>query len=237
MAHKTSLPSVLNNFLGSRCITNDINLGFAVACNQGAAAATGDVVVFLNNDTLLPSKWLDGLLWPFEDTSVFATGPRSNMVSGPQMIEQTNYAIGSMSELRRWAKQWREQHKGEVTETHRLVGFCLAVRRDVLNQVGGFDETFETGGAEDDDLCLRLVQAGGRLLICHESFVHHHGHATFDGNGLDWFAIQQVNMQRFASKHGQVMPMATRDSSLPLLSACMIIKDEVDILSDCLDGS
>ena len=142
--------------------------------------------------------------------------------------------MGSMSELRRWAKQWREAHKGQVTETHRLVGFCLAVRRDVLEQVGGFDETFETGGAEDDDLCLRLVQAGGRLLICHESFVHHHGHATFDGNGLDWLAIQQVNMQRFASKHGQVIPIARAIQSLPLISACMIIKDEVDILSDCL---
>ena len=50
-------------------ITNEVNRGFAVACNQGAAAATRDVVVFLNNDTLVPGHWLDGLLEPFADAT------------------------------------------------------------------------------------------------------------------------------------------------------------------------
>lgn len=231
-------PTGLKQFPWVKVITNEVNQGFAIACNQGAAIAKNDVVVFLNNDTLLPAKWLDGLLWPFEDSTVFATGPRSNFVSGPQMVEEANYAAGSMSELRKFAKKWREEHRGQTQETTRLVGFCLAVRRDILEQVGGFDEGFETGGAEDDDLCLRLVKAGGRLLICDESFVHHHGHATFDANGLDWFAIQQDNMNRFRVKHGAapVPVLRKRDESIPLLSACMIVKDEADILMQCLDS-
>jgi GT2 family glycosyltransferase/tetratricopeptide (TPR) repeat protein len=225
----------LKQFPWVTVITNEVNQGFAVACNQGAAAATGDVVIFLNNDTLVPSRWLEGLLWPFADTKVFGTGPRSNFVSGPQLVAGPGYAQGSMSDFRRWAKQWREDHRGQVTETHRLVGFCLAIRRDIFNQVGGFDETFGTGGAEDDDLCLRLVNAGGRLLICHESFVHHHGHATFDANGLDWFAIQQANMDRLVTKHGG-QPVRRRNEDVPLLSACMIVKDEADILPACLES-
>src|SRR5687767_16035161 len=89
----------LRQYSWATVITNEVNRGFAVACNQGAAVATRDVVVFLNNDTLLTGHWLDGLVEPFADDSVGATGPRSNMVSGPQLVEQVDYRIGRMPEL------------------------------------------------------------------------------------------------------------------------------------------
>ncbi len=228
-------PTGLKHFPGIKVITNEANLGFAVACNQGAAAATGDVVVFLNNDTLVTSRWLDDLVSPFEDETVAATGPRSNMVSGPQIVENIDYTFGSVPELRKFAKKWQNEHKGQTSETERLVGFCLAVRHSAFEAIDGFDETFEIGGAEDDDLGLRLIANGGRLLITHGSFVHHHGHATFDGNGLDWFAIQEKNLDRFAAKHGSARS-PRRESGAPLLSACMIVKDEEELLSKCLSS-
>jgi tetratricopeptide (TPR) repeat protein len=135
--------------------------------------------------------------------------------------------------LRAFARTWRRTHQGQTTDTTRLVGFCLAVRAAALRSVGGWDEAFETGGAEDDDLCLRLAAAGGRLLICHDSFVHHHGHATFDANGVDWFAVQQANVSRLVAKHGGRQEMR-RETSRPLLSACMIVKDEAALLPGCL---
>src|SRR5436190_19901719 len=116
----------LRQYSWATVVTNEVNRGFAVACNQGAAAAVRDVVVFLNNDTLVPSHWLDGLLEPFADDTVGATGPRSNFVSGPQLIEHADYGVGRMSELRRFAKEWRAGHRHEVSEVDRLVGFCLA---------------------------------------------------------------------------------------------------------------
>ena len=64
-------------------------------------------------------------------------------------------------------------------------------------------------------------------------FVHHHGHATFDANGLDWVAIQQTNVDRLVAKHtGRVR--ARRPANEPLLSACLIVKDEQDVLPECL---
>jgi GT2 family glycosyltransferase/tetratricopeptide (TPR) repeat protein len=223
-------PQGLKQYPWVKVITNEVNQGFAIACNQGAAAAASDIVIFLNNDTLVPNRWIDGLIAPFSDETVVATGPRSNMVSGPQMVEEADYSHGSMPELKRFAKKWRDDHRGQYDEINRLVGFCLAVRKSAFDAISGFDEGFGTGGAEDDDLCLRLVQNGGRLLIAHESFVHHHGHATFDGNGLDWFAIQEANMERLRSKHFS----AQRSSGTPLLSACMITKDEEELLPSCL---
>ncbi|MEO8603312.1 MAG: glycosyltransferase [bacterium] len=214
-------------------IANATNRGFAAACNQGAALATGSTVVFLNNDTLLPDHWLDGLLAPFADAAVVATGPMSNCVSGAQLVAHADYDAASPSSFRAFARAWRDEHLGRASDAARLVGFCLAVRASALRSIGGWDERFETGGAEDDDLCLRLIEAGGRLLICHDSFVHHHGHATFDGNNLDWFAIQQRNVTRLIAKHSGQANMP-RDASAPLLSACLIVKDEEALLPGCL---
>jgi GT2 family glycosyltransferase/tetratricopeptide (TPR) repeat protein len=210
-------------------VSHPQNLGFAAGCNSGTAVAGGDVVIFLNNDTLVPARWLDGLLAPFVDVTVGATGPRSNFVSGPQLVPDVPYDPQRVSELQRFAREWRQEHRGQTTAVQRLVGFCLAVRRELLEELGGFDEQFGLGGAEDDDLCLRLLDAGHRLLITHESFVHHHGHRTFAANDVDGFALQQQNLRLLADKH------SAGDSASPvLLSACMIVKNEQENLPSCL---
>ena len=182
-------------------LTQTENLGFAGGCNAGASVATGDVVVFLNNDTLVPARWLDGLLAPFADETVGATGPRSNFVSGPQVVPDVPYDARRLGQVQAFARAWRQRHSGQTTEVLRLVGFCLAVRRDLFEGLGGFDEGFGLGGCEDDDLCLRLSAGGHRLLITHDTFVHHHGHRTFEGNGVDWFDLQQSNAHRLRTKH------------------------------------
>ena len=208
-------------------ITNASNRGFAAACNQGAAAAQADIVVFLNNDTLLSGGWLDALCAPFTDDTVGATGPRSNCVSGLQLVDPVGYDPAAPFGLTAWASDWASINHGRVEETRRLVGFCLAVRRDAFEAISGFDEGFGIGGFEDDDLCSRLVDQGWRLLIAHASFVHHIGHQTFDANGLDWMVVQLANQPRFVQK---------RLAGAPLLSACVTARDSTDALPGCLDS-
>ncbi len=212
-------------------VTNEENRGFAGGCNDGAAIARHDILVFLNNDTVLSGRWLDPLIVPFdEDDTVGATGPRSNFVSGPQVAEGASYLRGDMPGMRRFARSWAQEHRGQTTEAERLVGFCLAVRRDVFDEVGGFDTAYGIGGYEDDDLCRRIMASGQRLLIAHESFVHHDGHQTFDANGLDWFAEQETNRSRFESRFGT--GHSTRDAAK--VSACLITKDEETNIATCL---
>src|SRR5947209_796893 len=74
-------------------LTNEQNRGFAKGCNQGAEAADHEFLVFLNNDTMVAPGWLEGLLQPFDDPEVAATGPRSNAVSGTQLLRSENYAV------------------------------------------------------------------------------------------------------------------------------------------------
>jgi len=222
-------PTGLKQFPWLSVITNDENRGIAHARNQGAAAATGDIIVFLDNDTVLSSRWLDSLTSVFADPSVAAAGPRSNEVPGAQVVDNVDYTLERMSDYRQWAKSWRADNAGLTTDVWSLGGFCLAVRRSAFDVIGGFDEQFEIGGREDDDLCRRLAGDGRRLLICHESYVHHVGNMTFEGNHVNRVAVLLENNKRFRAKH-----QTDEKSDRPLLAACMIIKNEADNISRCL---
>lgn len=210
-------------------LSNAENRGFAAACNQGAAVARGKVVVFLNSDTMVAPGWLDRLLEPFADSSVGATGPRSNFVSGPQLAPAGGYDPADPTAFAAFAAAWTRSHAGERFEIDRLVGFCLAVRRVAFDAVGGFDEAFERGGYEDDDLCRRLRHAGWRLVVAGDAYVHHDGHASFDANGVDWRAAELEGRDRFVTKHALGI-------GRPLVSLCMIVRDEEEFLPSCLDS-
>lgn len=225
-------PARLRGYSWVKVITNPSNYGFARACNQGAALSSREVLVFLNNDTVLAGHWLDSLVAAFEEESVGAAGPRSNFVSGPQIVYGAPYVSSSTAAMRDFAKTWSREHRDEISDTDRLVGFCLGVRRSAFERSGGFDEGFEVGGYEDDDLCRRLVADGWRLVIAHGSFVHHEGHRTFDANSVDWYAQQLENSKRFLAKSAAV-PLSSSD---PLVSACMIVRDEEAELPGCLES-
>jgi GT2 family glycosyltransferase/tetratricopeptide (TPR) repeat protein len=212
-------------------VANDENRGFAGGCNDGAANARGDVVVFLNSDTIVPAGWLDELLAPFDRSDVGAVGPCSDNVSGRQKTPAVPDPDEDPRAFFEFAEEWRTIHSGRTSDAGRLTGFCLAVRKAVFHALGGFDERFETGGFEDDDLCRRLRQRDLRLLICHGSFVHHHAHASFDANDVDWRTIQQENRVRFEEK----WDLDTLHRPV-LVSACLIVKDEEAMLSACLES-
>ncbi len=212
-------------------LTNRVNQGFAAGCNQGARVARGDVIVFLNNDTIVFEGWLDELLSPFADPQIGAVGPRSNRVSGLQLIEDVPYRAEDMASIRDFASTWQRTHSGQISECARLVGFCLAVRTEVFQAVDGFDEGYVVGGYEDDDLCMKLRGEGLRLMVAHGSFVHHLAHVSFDSNRVDWRQQEKANQRRFREKWGidHVAPLC-------LLSVCLIVKDEERMLKTCLES-
>lgn len=225
------LAALLDGEPRARVTSNVVNIGFAAGCNQGAALSRAEVLVFLNSDTLVTAGWLEGLLEPFGDPRVAATGPMSNFVSGPQLLAGARYSPGDLGSQAGLAASLASVTP-PTEPVERLVGFCLAVRTESFTSIGGFDPRFEGGGYEDDDLCARLVAAGGRLLVCRRVFVHHEGHASFDANGLDWVASELANRRRFVEKHsGQ--PTADR----PLVSLCMIARDEAELLAACIEST
>ena len=131
--------------------------------------------------------------------------------------------------MRRFARDWERAHRAAVSTAELLGSFCLAVRRSALDEVMGFDEDTLVGGIEEDDLCRRLTARGWQLRVADGSFVHHAGHRTYAANGVDWFARREANRTRFEERWGTAVP-----KPFPLVSACLIVKDEEDNLPSCL---
>ncbi len=226
---------------GATVIVNSTNRGFPAAANQGLRAARGGQVLLLNNDTVVPAGWLRRLLAPLaEDPRIGLVGPCSNAVSGPQQVPSTYHHL---DELDAFAQEWAAAHAGERAEIGRLVGFCLLIRRELLDQIGYLDERFGVGCFEDDDYCRRAIQAGYRAVIARDAFLHHFGSQTFRGSGQDLGAILRHNEELFRAKWAstalaqrpaaQARPPAGKDIRLSL---CMIVRDNAPVLTACLNS-
>lgn len=246
---------------GATVIRNAGNRGFPAAANQGVASSRGEYVLLLNNDTLVTTGWLQRLLAALQqDERLGLVGPCSNCISGPQQVP---VSYSDLSCLDGFAWQWGKQHAGQLVSVDRLVGFCLLIRRSLLDELGLFDEQFGLGNFEDDDFCLRARRAGYKLAIAQDAFVHHFGSRTFAGQGVDLAALLRENETRFRQKWGQngrtdAPPEgeddAPADRSRPFalerrpgggllivpravkLSLCMIVRDSARTLEACLQS-
>lgn len=190
-------PLIASKHEGVTLIRNAENLGFARACNQGAEQATGDILLFLNSDTIVSRSGLFRLIESLlQSGSVAATGPYSNNVGHFQKVPVT---YTDLSTLPLFAEDFAHRSAEDV-ETDMLVGFCLAVRASVWDELGGFDTQFGIGMFEDNDLCYRMRRAGYRLLISGRSFIHHHGSKSFARLANDVRQLLNTNAARFQKK-------------------------------------
>jgi O-antigen biosynthesis protein len=140
--------------------------GASVARNTGARAASGDVVVFTDADCCPRADWLAALSAPLADPTVGAVAGRLATTPPSGVVETfsslfTLQAPGAPSRHTRWTP-WAG---GFPTAN-------LAVRRPLLQRLGGFDESVTIYG-EDYDLCARLYAAGAVIAYAPEAVVEH----------------------------------------------------------------
>ena len=109
-------------------------------------------------------------------------------------------AYENIAELDGFAWDFGKAQNGVIVEVNRLVGFCLLIKREVIDAIGLLDEQFGIGYFEDDDYCLRAIAAGFRPVIAGDGFVHHFGSRTFLGSGVDAGALMRENHARFIAK-------------------------------------
>jgi GT2 family glycosyltransferase len=196
-----------------RLILNDTNRGFAAANNQALAQAQGDVLVLLNNDTIAPPGWLEGLLRHLEDPAVGLVGPVTNRIGNEAEIEADYTTYGQLLDF---ARHNRCQNQGRLFDIPFPRMFCLAMRRDTFARLGPLDERFEVGLFEDDDYALRARAAGYRTVCAEDVFVHHFGQASF-GSLIptgEYERLLQANKQRLEAKWGRPwQPPVRRPSS------------------------
>lgn len=196
-------------------IAHQENLGFAKANNHAATLAKGDYLLFLNPDTLIAEDTLHQLLvciqthpdagavgvrmldgagqfLPESKRAFPALMPAFFKLTGlarlfPRSAVLNAYALGHLNE--------KSNHPVDV-----LAGACMLVRRDLFQQLNGFDEQFFMYG-EDIDLSYRIRQSGYQNWYCADtSIIHFKGESTRKGSS-NYVQLFYKAMQQFVRKH------------------------------------
>ena len=197
----------------TRLVQIEENLGFAAGNNRGLEVATGDYLVVLNNDTYVTPGWLHDLVRHLrKDPQLGLVGAVTNNIGNEAKID-IDYA--DMKEMQKAAYLYTSKHPREELDVGVVAFFCVGMPRTLFEAVGGLDERFGLGFFEDDDYCKRVAQAGFRIAIAEDVFVHHHLSASFDT--LDQSRRQALfdrNKALYEEKWGEWTPHRYRDNAM-----------------------
>jgi len=143
----------------------------------------------------------------------------TNYVTGPQKVEQPGYALDTLRGLDEFALSFAREHAGETLAHWRVVGFCMLIKRAVIEKIGGLDGRFGLGNFEDDDFSLRAALAGFESWIARDCYVHHEGSQTFAELKVDYRQSMEKNWGVFKHKWGlpETVPLGTSVDLSPIM--------------------
>jgi len=210
-----SIEYLTAKFPAVKYITNKGNTGFAKACNQGLQQAKGSYILFLNPDTIIPEDCFTKCVSFFEaNKDAGAIGIKMLDGSGKFLKESKRsfpspstslYKLFGLAKLFPRSKIFSRYHLGHLNENVNnevdvLAGAFMMIKREVLDKVGGFDETFFMYG-EDVDLSYRIQKAGFKNhYFAESSIIHFKGESTRKGS-MNYVRMFYNAMSIFVRKH------------------------------------
>ncbi len=176
------------------------------ARNAGIAVSSGDILAFIDDDSMVQDGWLEALARVYDEPNVGATGgrvigtpePYCDQVSGsPQLV---------------------------VSRTGRVIGCNMSFRRAALEAVGGFDMHYTlTNLREETDLCVRIKKAGWRIVFEPAMAVVHFSARSLQPYFLERPLVQFSNGRNcmyFAIKHFGLNPRTLAGQWLDMFRSC-----------------
>ena len=188
-------------------VDNARNEGFTLTANRGMREARPEAdVVLLNSDTVVTRGWLDALArCGASDARIGTVTPFSNnaeICSLPRFCANNPWPAGADPEplVAALARAAVPTYPDLPTG----VGFCLYVRRALIDAIGVFDPAFGLGYGEENDYCLRAAAAGFRNVLCEEAFVLHLGGSSFGDKRAD---LGKRNMALLLERHPRYLDL------------------------------
>jgi len=189
---------------------NDKSVGYTRAANQGIRATNSDFVILLNSDTIVTEGWIHkmrdalfsttgaGIVGPVSNTAGHQSIPRHESTKNQTAINELPAGI-SVEDMNRFCERWST--RGILPRVPLVHGFCFGIRRDVIDQIGYFDEThFPRGYGEENDYCFRAVDAGFSLVIATHTYVFHAKSKSYADD--ERLALRRAAAAALAQLHG-----------------------------------
>ena len=193
------------------------NGGFIAACNDGAALARGEVLVFLNNDTVPQPGWLDALLRTFDtQAGVGLVGAQLLYPDGRlQEAGGVVFSDGSAWNYGRFEAP-DDPRFAYLREIDYASGAAIAIPRALFLQLGGFDARYAPAYYEDTDLAFAVRDAGLRVLYQPAArVVHDEGTSSGTDTASGAKAFQPRNRERFAAHRRIALARHAAPGTLP----------------------
>jgi GT2 family glycosyltransferase/glycosyltransferase involved in cell wall biosynthesis len=195
-------PKRLAQIEGVRVIRNEQNLGFVGSCNAGAQTAKGGFVLFLNNDTVVTAGWLEALLLcAAEEPEAGLIGAKLVYPDGRlQEAGGIIFADGSGWNYGRFDDP-NDSRYSFRREADYCSGAAILLRRDLFEQLGGFDARYAPAYYEDTDLAFAVRAAGKKVIYEPRSVVvHFEGITSGTDTGSGIKRHQVINREKFLEK-------------------------------------
>ncbi len=150
-------------------LQNETNEGFPRGMNRGIRASSAPYVCLLNNDLLFTAGWLREMI------DVAQAHPTVGVVN-PSSSTFGDRPPGGMTLAEYGAS--RSHLRGRYVEVGMCIGFCMLIKREVIDRIGLLSEEVERIFFEDEEFCMRAVQAGYQCVVAAGAYVYHAEHKT-----------------------------------------------------------
>lgn len=183
---------------------------YTKAANIGLRASKAAIITLLNSDTIVTANWSERIMNVFaQSPHIGIVGPLSN-AAGTQSLPFVKSSKGQTAinvlppnvGIEEFAAGIAQMAVGTITPFVPLVhGFCLSIRRSVIEQIGYFDEEcFPFGYGEENDYCLRAENDGFLLAVAVDTFVFHAKSKSYSSE--ERIQFMKNGMEQLVARHG-----------------------------------
>lgn len=185
-----------------RVFLQEQNRGFPAANNIGILEARGEILLLLNNDTVVPPGMIGRLVRPLlRDRRLGLVCATTNFCGNEARVEPD---YEDLADLPAFAAARAAGNAGRLLDLEVAAMYCVAARREVVAEIGFLDEAFGIGMFEDDDYSLRARQAGYRVVCAEDAYVHHVGQGSFATLSVqEYESLWSRNQSHYERKWGR----------------------------------
>ena len=197
----------ISKFSFIKIMHNETNIGYVKSINKAIKNTETDIIL-LNSDTIVTKNWLDKIYsCAYSNNRISTVSPLSNnatICSIPEFLKQNDLPEGlTVDEFSDIVERTSERRYPTIPT---CVGFCMYIKRSIINKIGLFDEVFSPAYEEENDFCMRAYKSGFVSALDDSTFIFHHGKASYK---TQTNKLQEEHMQLMLQKHPEYLEIVS----------------------------